>query len=101
MHSNTVMKTSGQLLKFYVATIFIWAGIGFSIFGIFKGIYFLIFGVLIGLFSIVFCCLAIRCPECGQRWYWQALKENRFGWVKKLLYQLECQSCGYGGTDAA
>jgi len=101
MHPNTVMKASGQLGKFFMATAVIWVGLIFAVLGIFKGIYYIIFGLLFGLLGFAYCCLAIRCPNCGQRWYLQVLKENKFGWVKRLLYQLECQSCGYGGTDAA
>lgn len=105
MNSNTVMNASGQVWKFYLATILIWTGIGTLIFGILGKNYFVLFGLLIGLSGIAFSCLAIRCPECGQRWYWQSLKrsikESKFGWVKRLFSQTECQSCGYGHADAA
>jgi hypothetical protein len=95
------MKTSGQLWKMYVATVAICAGIVLSVFGVVGNIYYLFIGLLIGLLGIVYCCLAIRCPECGQRWYWQSIKQLKCGWVKRLMYQSECQSCGYGGADAA
>jgi len=102
MHSNTVMKASGQIWKIYITTVGIWIGISLSIIGILGNIYYVPIGLVLGLFSIAYCCLAIRCPECGQHWYWQAIKRGmKFGWLKRLIYQSECQSCGYGGTDAA
>jgi len=101
MYSKTVLKASDQSGKFVAATIVIWAGLAVSIFGIFRDIYFIVYGLLIGLVGFVYCCLAIRCPQCGQRWYWQALMENKLGWVKRLLHQSKCQSCGYGSGDAA
>ena len=99
MYSNTVLKASGQSGKFVAATVVIWVGLVVSVFGFFKDVYFIVYGLLIGLVGFVYCCLGIRCPECGQRWYWQVLKENRLGWVKRLLQQSECQSCGYDGKD--
>jgi hypothetical protein len=101
MYSNTVMKISGQSWKLYVATVLIWVGIALSIFGALGNLFYLFIGLPIGLFGIAFCCLAIRCPACGQRWYWQSIKELKFGWVKKLISQSECKSCGYTGANAA
>jgi len=102
MYSNSVVKASGQIWKFCIATAVIWAGITLSIFSILGNIYFVLFGLLIGFSGIAFCCIAIRCPVCGERWYWKAIKKRaKVGWVKKLIYQSECQSCGYSGSDAS
>jgi len=99
MYSNSVVKASGQIWKFCIATAVIWAGITLSIFSILGNIYFVLFGLLIGFSGIAFCCIAIRCPVCGERWYWKAIKKRaKVGWVKKLIYQSECQSCGYSLT---
>jgi predicted RNA-binding Zn-ribbon protein involved in translation (DUF1610 family) len=50
----------------------------------------------IAKFSIAF---RIKCPKCGSRWYWQALKtsvsDNGLG---KLRSQEACPACGYSGS---
>jgi len=42
--------------------------------------------------------LIIKCPKCGSRWYWKALKtsvgNNGFG---KFRSQKECPTCGFSG----
>ena len=95
------MKASDQTWNIYLTTVGIGIGLSLSIFGTLGNIYYIPIGLLLVLFSIVYCCLATPCPECGQHWYWQAIEELKFGWLKRLIYQSEFQSCGYGGAEAA
>jgi len=46
----------------------------------------------------IFINFRIKCPECGSRWYWQALKtsvgDNGLG---KFRSQKVCPNCGFSG----
>lgn len=55
--------------------------------------------MLLGCFSllllaaIAFPCITVRCPDCGARWYWQAIS-GKGGGIGGLLKQPACPSCG-------
>jgi hypothetical protein len=100
MLSGSVVQMSGQIWKMHISTVAVWVGIGISIFGLFSNILYILVGLAIGLTAIAYCCFAIRCPKCNVHWYWRAIKSFEIGWVKKLLSQTKCPSCGYGEVNA-
>jgi len=51
--------------------------------------------ILCGLGSACFGCLSIRCPSCGKRWVWAAVRGQAAGaWLAALLSHHACPSCG-------
>ena len=40
---------------------------------------------------------ATRCPSCGDRWIWRALKHASGRWLHWLRAQQVCPACGAGG----
>jgi hypothetical protein len=52
-------------------------------------------GVVVALASLFGACLAIRCPACGSKWLWQAVREKHSSsWLAWLLEQKTCPTCG-------
>jgi predicted RNA-binding Zn-ribbon protein involved in translation (DUF1610 family) len=58
--------------------------------------------MVIGLGAFVFGCTAIKCPKCGERWLWRAVRTRSSGsWLHWLQSQDRCPACGAYGRDAA
>ncbi len=54
----------------------------------------MLLGGLTGLTGIVFPLAAIRCPHCGDRWFWRAAnRQQPRGWLKWLADQPHCPAC--------
>jgi len=51
--------------------------------------------ITLQLASLAYPAIAIRCPNCGARWFWLALTKVRNGsWFNQLM-QSECIKCGF------
>jgi len=49
-------------------------------------------GTLLAVAGFLFGCLMIRCPACGNRWFWDALmRPENYG---PLLSKPDCPACG-------
>lgn len=48
-------------------------------------------GTVLATVGYVFVCLAVRCPDCGSRWFWQAAMDARV--YAPLFRQAACPSC--------
>lgn len=52
--------------------------------------------VALGVASFASVALLVRCPRCGLRLGWRALRDSEAGsWLKWLLTLRACPSCGY------
>ena len=51
-------------------------------------------GIVMAIVGFTFACSSIRCPACGARWLWLAVKEQRTGsWLAWLMSQTQCPIC--------
>jgi predicted RNA-binding Zn-ribbon protein involved in translation (DUF1610 family) len=57
-------------------------------------------GLVVGVGGFVYACTALRCPQCGHRWFWEAVRRRSplaaDQWVLSLS---ACPSCGFAGND--
>ena len=51
------------------------------------------FAVIGWVVSFTFQCLALRCPDCGARWYWHAVSTKEGG-IRKMFKHSACPMCG-------
>jgi hypothetical protein len=58
-------------------------------------------GTVIAVVGYAFTCLAVRCPGCGVRWFWQAALDA--GVYAPLFKSSRCPSCqrDFAPTDRA
>lgn len=102
---TSALQASGQMWKVHATTATLFVSFGLMISAIFSGLYLFFGGVALGAVGIALCSLAIRCPQCGARWYWRLFKAHgygtRTGWARELFRQTECSSCGYNRHDGA
>lgn len=51
--------------------------------------------VALGLGAFTFECLSVRCPDCGARWMWMAVRRQSVGqWLRWLTTLSACPTCG-------
>lgn len=51
-------------------------------------------GIVVDLGAAVVTCLSIRCPHCGMRWIWIAVKsQEHLRWINWLIAQRVCPGC--------
>lgn len=49
-------------------------------------------GTVVAIAGYAFTCLAVRCPDCGSRWLWQAALDA--GLYGPLFKRSTCPKCG-------
>lgn len=55
---------------------------------------------IVGLISFSFGCLAIRCPQCGLRWVWNAVRTQDVNrWLVFLMRLRACPGCERAGEN--
>ena len=101
MFNNSLIKLSGQYWK---AKVVIYGSVvgGVALFGglliIDKGtisFWIMITGMLIGILTFIIGCIIIRCPVCGSRWLWVAIKNQSLNsWLLSLANNNSCPECG-------
>lgn len=95
-----MLKDAGQWWKLQVTIGAIVVGFVLMLLGIISlqkeriGFLFVVIGLAVGISAFVFACLAIRCPSCGARWFWRAVRNQRAGdWFLSLLRIEKCDVC--------
>ena len=98
------MLATGQMWKLAIGTVAYFAALFLFAWGVLRGpdFQFIAAGLLTFALGVMFCSIAIRCPKCGARWYWTALRHYQPRFVSRLLLQSRCPSCDYseGSNDA-
>ena len=101
MYEDSVLRGTGQMWKFYVATLLLVPGTVAFVFGLgalflgYLGVIVAASGAAAALIALVFAALAIRCPSCGAHWYWLALQESHSGWTRRFVQQNSCPKCQF------
>ncbi|MEM7436695.1 MAG: hypothetical protein AAF436_16195 [Myxococcota bacterium] len=53
-------------------------------------------GMTTSLLAFAVTCLAVRCPSCGSKWLWVAVRsQHHKRWLHWLLQQRVCPHCGF------
>jgi hypothetical protein len=93
----SLMRATGQMWKLNVGTGAFVIGAILLGFGLLPKVNFefLFAALATQLLGIAFCSVAIRCPKCGAKWYWYALRREQPTYARWLCAQTECRSCGY------
>lgn len=94
MFSDSVLARTGQLWKLAIAVLALVIGSVAPAFPA-TGMSWTV-GTVLAIAGYAFGVWAIRCPSCGQRWFWIALLDGSL--YKPLFTRAECPSCG---TDFA
>lgn len=55
-------------------------------------------GTVLAVAGYVFVCLAVRCPNCGSRWFWQAALDA--GLYGPIFRQGQCPACKHDYATA-
>jgi hypothetical protein len=56
----------------------------------------LLIGFILWGIGLVFPCVAIRCPQCGARWFWQGISGRSVtNWFPWLVGRSTCPNCEY------
>jgi hypothetical protein len=107
MFSGNLISQSGQGRKAMIALVVSCVGGLMTIMGSFfltsmkPGTQFIVAigGVSLTAAGFLLACTAIRCPRCGKRWVWDAMRSQAAGrWLAALLSARLCPSCGYSGS---
>lgn len=85
MFDKSHLKSSGQMWKFWLFfLVFPLAGLAL-LFSVLKGIvaqsvnlsiFLILFGLAVSLAGFVLGCVTIKCPRCGARLLWKAIREQ-------------------------
>lgn len=55
---------------------------------------------LVALAGLAFVCVSVKCPNCGARWIWMAIRGKLPGHSLSALIDLEsCPTCGKSGES--
>ena len=58
-------------------------------------LFFMAGGTLIGMSSFIVACINIKCPNCGYKWFWSAVRDKGYiGWLYWLNRLNSCPNCG-------
>ena len=53
-------------------------------------------GIMLGAAGFIFACASVRCPKCGARWLWLAIRYQPAGlWLLWVMNQQRCPTCNY------
>jgi hypothetical protein len=107
MQSTNVIVQTGQLWKVAVSLAAVIVGgtgavIAMTIVGTNPGHPLNLFSLALGGFGLAFAWMSIRCPNCGARWVWLAMRHHALGqWQPWLVGLTACPSCGHRRRRAA
>jgi hypothetical protein len=89
MFPDSVVSRTGQFWKLALAIILLLIG---SFLPLFEsvGMSWTV-GTVLAVLGYAFGCLFIRCPDCGNRWFWSAALDA--GLYKPLMTAPACTSC--------
>ena len=58
--------------------------------------YYVAGGAFFGLWVFIFACGSIKCPKCGVKWFWLAVRGKGSGsWLFWLSSLTVCPKCGF------
>ncbi len=104
---QSVLRRAGQAWKLQLAfvgllvagVLMVWAQLQITSFTAEQFTLLTLAGVVMGLASLFGACFAIRCPACGSKWLWQAVRtKHSSSWLTWLLEQKACPTCGAPGA---
>jgi cytochrome b subunit of formate dehydrogenase len=97
MFRGSLLAQTGQLWKLVVGLLVAAAGFGIMFYGLQTRLTsFRLSGAAIALCAFAGICLAVRCPSCGRRWVWNAVRtQEHLQWVNALRTQRTCEGCGF------
>jgi hypothetical protein len=104
MFDSSVIKKTGQWWKMLAAFSGIVAGgvimaIAFAVMNSLTAESFFVcmfVGMVFVFVSACFGCISIRCPSCGKRWIWEAVRKQPASmWLASLLGNRVCPDCGH------
>ncbi|MDB6045684.1 MAG: hypothetical protein JWM63_4235 [Gammaproteobacteria bacterium] len=102
MFDDTVIKKSGQLWKGIASGALVILGFLAAFFGVLtlsgtqltSSFALVLVGIVLASIGLAFACVAIRCPKCGAKWVWLAMKDHPAGaWIAWLMSQARCPTC--------
>jgi len=70
MNSNSVLRLTGQSWKLVVGVLALLVG-SFAPLSAATGLTWTT-GTILAIVGYAYTCIAVRCPSCGSRWFWQA-----------------------------
>ena len=112
MFNRSWLAKSGQIWKLYILCVFLL--ITLALFGLFiasvndaeivpsigdvgQSVLFVLFMVG-GLGSLLWLVYSIRCPQCGKKVAWSAIRDSKASaWLVALLSMTACPGCGDEG----
>jgi hypothetical protein len=91
MFNNSVIRSTGQWWKLVIGVVALLLG---SIAPIFEssGMSWTV-GTIVAVIGYGFSLAFIRCPGCGQRWFWRALIYSEM--YRPLFTETVCPSCDF------
>ena len=104
---QSVLRRAGQAWKLQVAfvglliagVLMVWAQLKITSLTAEQFTFLTLAGVAMALVSLFGACIAIRCPSCGSKWLWQAVRNKHSNsWLAWLLEQKACPTCGARGA---
>lgn len=104
--SKNLIRRSGQTWKAVVGELSAFAGLATMAFGLRHGeqtygVVCTVAGLGVGCLAIVGTFLFVRCPTCGMRWVWAAVKNERHDrWMLWLTRLQSCPGCEKRREDA-
>lgn len=105
MLARTLIARTGQVWKLWLSMLLTYGGSALLFMALWEfsepsSVYLIGIGVVLCLLGLVIPSLAIRCPSCGARWYWNAIsRRDHKRWFEGLSMS-RCPQCGYYGQSA-
>jgi hypothetical protein len=104
MFRDSIVQRSGQLWKLTAGLLSQCIGFGIMVVGLRSlddphGFTLTVIGFGTGITAFAAMCAAIRCPVCGMKWFWVAVRTQEHAqWVNWLRTRRVCPQCGHNGT---
>lgn len=102
MFDDSVIKKTGQYWKGLAAGTLVILGSATMFAGLFaltgdqspRSFAVMLGGMALAVFGFAFACWSMRCPECGARWLWLAVRRQpTASWIEWLMKQARCPVC--------
>jgi hypothetical protein len=101
MLESSVIKRTGQLWKIGATICVVLVGGALLFYGIATdaskgdGGSWIVVGIVLTAAGLLYACITVRCPRCGARWVWMAVRERSSSTYGTWLVALSaCPKCG-------